>query len=259
MSERYPELEERVVLVTGGARGIGEACVRDLAAHGSRVVLNYNRSEQRALALAAELGPTRVLPVQADLARLEDVEALWQQALAWQGRVDVLVNNASKREPASFDEFTPEEWDANWIDVLRIDLVATAHLSRFVVQHVRDRGGGGIIIGITGRIAVRGDLPDYFADGAAKGGMNSLLRGMARFFARDEVLTYLICGGLIDTDQYRTQVELYGGEERFLAEVPLGEAGRPQDISELVCFLATGRARYSTGATIDVVGASFLH
>jgi NAD(P)-dependent dehydrogenase (short-subunit alcohol dehydrogenase family) len=89
--------------------------------------------------------------------------------------------------------------------------------------------------------------------------MNSLLRGMARFFARDGVLTYLICGGLIDTDQYRTQVELYGGEERFLAEVPLGEPGRPQDISELVCFLATGRARYSTGATIDAVGASFLH
>jgi 3-oxoacyl-[acyl-carrier protein] reductase len=259
VSQRYPELEDRVVIVTGGARGIGEACVRDLAGHGARVVLNYNRSEERALALAEELGGSRVLPVHADLALLDDVESLWQRALGWRGRVDVLVNNASLRSPVGFDEATPETWDANWIEVLRINLVSAAHLSRFAVQHIRERGGGGIIIGITGRIAVRGDMPDYFADGASKGGMNSLLRGIARFFARDGVLTYLICGGLIDTDQYRMQVELYGGEEQFLAEVPLGEPGRPQDISELVLFLASGRARYSTGATIDAVGASFLH
>jgi 3-oxoacyl-[acyl-carrier protein] reductase len=255
---QYEELQGKVVLVTGGSRGIGEQCVRDFAAEGSYVVLNYNQSGERAQRIAEEVGTDRVLPVKANLAVLEDVVSLWDQALAWQDRVDVLVNNASLRTPNSFEDQPPEEWDEHFVEVLRINLVATAHLSRFAIKHFRSRGGG-IIIGITGRIAVRGDMPDYFADGASKGGMNSLMRGIARFFAQDGVISYLVNGGLIDTDQLRKQFELYGGPEKFLAEVPLGEVAQPRDISELCLFLATGRARYSTGATIDATGGSFLH
>jgi 3-oxoacyl-[acyl-carrier protein] reductase len=89
--------------------------------------------------------------------------------------------------------------------------------------------------------------------------MNSLMRGIARGFAGDDILAYLICGGIIDTDQARAQIESHGNDDRYLREIPMGEYGTPQDISELVLFLASGRARYSTGSTIDAVGASFLH
>lgn len=256
---RYPELAGKAALVTGGSRGIGEVTVRALVAEGARVVFNYRASAARAEALVAELGADRVHAVRADLVEADQVEALWSSAVAFAGAVDVLVNNASVRQPIDFDGPTTAEWDAHWIEALRVNLLATAHLSRFAVQHWLQRGSRGVIIGITGRIAVRGDYPDYLQDGAAKGGMNSLLRGLARGYAKDDILTYLICGGIIDTDQAREQIESHGNDDRYLREIPMGEYGTPRDISELVLFLATGRARYSTGSTIDAVGASFLH
>lgn len=256
---RYPELADKVVLVTGGSRGIGEATVRALVDAGARAFFNHRASTERADALVAELGADRVGAAQADLADPAQVERLWDAAVAWGGQVDVLVNNASVREPIDLVGPSTAEWDAHWIEALRVNLVATAHLSRFAINDFVARGSGGVIIGITGRIAVRGDYPDYFHDGAAKGGMNSLMRGIARGFAKDDVLAYLICGGIIDTDQARAQIESHGNDDRYLREIPMGEYGTPADISELVLFLATGRARYSTGSTIDAVGASFLH
>ena len=250
------DLTGKVVLVTGGSRGIGEGIVRDLRAAGADVVLNYTRSKDRAEAIADELGRDHCIPIGAEMSDWRQLESLWRQAVEWKGGIDVLVNNAAKRQAVDLDAPT-EEWDAHWVESFRINLLATAHMSRFAIRHYRERGGG-IIIGITARIAVRGDRPEYFHDGAAKGGMNSLLRGIARFCAEDGVLTYLICAGIIETDQSRDFVEHYGMEEA-VKEIPLGELGQPRDIANFVTFLASGKARYATGATIDVVGASFLH
>ncbi len=250
------DLTGKVALVTGGSRGIGEGIVRDLRSAGADVVLNYTRSKDRAEAIADELGRDHCLPVGAEMNDWRQLENLWRQAVDWKGHIDVLVNNAAKRQAVALDAST-EEWDAHWVEAFRINLLATAHMSRFAIQHYRARGGG-IIIGITARIAVRGDRPEYFHDGAAKGGMNSLLRGIARFCAEDGVLTYLICAGIIETDQSRDFVEHYGMEEA-VREIPLGELGQPEDVANVVTFLASGKARYATGATIDVGGASFLH
>lgn len=256
---RYPELAGKTVIVTGGSRGIGETTVRDFVAEGANVFFNYRASSERAEAIVAELGEERARAVQADLAAVADVERLWQQAVEWKGAVDVLVNNASVRQPIELLETPTAEWDSHWVEALRVNLLAPAHLSRLAVGHFLERGCQGVIIGITGRIAVRGDYPDYLQDGAAKGGLNSLLRGIARGFAKDDVLTYLISGGIIDTDQAREQITSHGDDDRYMREIPMGEYGTPRDISELILFLSTGRARYSTGSTIDAVGASFLH
>ena len=250
------DLTGKVALVTGGSRGIGEGIMRDLRAAGADVVLNYSRSKDRAEAIADELGRDHCTVIGAEMDDWRQLENLWRQAVEWKGGVDVLANNAAKRQAVDLDAPTAE-WDAHWIEAFRINLLATAHMSRFAIQHYRERGGG-IIIGITARIAVRGDRPEYFHDGGAKGGMNSLLRGIARFCAEDGVLSYLICAGIIETDQSRDFVEHYGMEEA-VREIPLGELGQPQDIANVVTFLASGKARYATGTTIDVVGASFLH
>ncbi len=220
------------------------------------MVLNYSRSKDRAEAIADELGRDHCTAIGAEMDDWRQLESLWRQAVEWKGGVDVLVNNAAKRKAVDLDAPTAE-WDAHWIEALRINLLATAHMSRFAIQHYRERGGG-IIIGITARIAVRGDRPEYFHDGAAKGGMNSLLRGIARFCAGDGVLSYLICAGIIETDQSRDFVVHYGMEEA-VREIPLGRLGQPQDIANIVTFLASGKASYASGATIDVGGASFLH
>lgn len=254
----YPELEGKNVLVTGGSRGIGEVTVRDFVAAGANVFFNYRASSARSDELVAELGADRAAATKADLADVHDVSRLWDEAVAWKGGVDVLVNNASVREPIDLDAPT-EDWDNHWTEALRVNLVAPAHLSRFAIHHFQARRSQGVIIGITGRIAVRGDYPDYLQDGAAKGGLNSLIRGIARGFAKDDILAYLICGGIIETDQARTQIDSHGGDARYLTEIPMGEFGTPKDISELILFLSTGRARYSTGSTIDATGASYLH
>lgn len=258
MSAVYPELEGKTVIVTGGSRGIGEVTVRDFVAAGANVFFNYRESSERADELVAELGAEQVAATRADLVDVQDVARLWEEAVAWKGAVDVVVNNASVRRPIDLAAPT-DAWDRHWMEALRVNLVAPAHLSRFAIHHFLERDVQGVIIGITGRIAVRGDYPDYLQDGAAKGGLNSLMRGIARGFAKDDVLTYLISGGIIDTDQARDQIESHGDDDRYLREIPMGEYGSPKDISELILFLSTGRARYSTGSTIDAVGASFLH
>jgi len=252
----FVDLTGKTVLVTGGSRGIGEGIVRGLHKEGANVVLNYSRSRDRAEKIATELGRDRCLPLGADLTDWRQLEKLWNDAVAWKGRIDVLVNNAAAREAVSLDAPT-EEWDAHWVRALKINLVATAHLSRFAYHHFK-KTGEGIIIGITARIAVRGDRPEFFHDGASKGGMNSLMRGMARFLAKDKCLTYLVCPGIIQSDQSDEFVRHYGMQEA-VKEIPLGELGKPEDIANVVVFLASGKARYATGATIDVVGASYLH
>lgn len=254
--KNFTDLTGKTVLVTGGSRGIGEGIVRGLAEQGASVVLNYLGSKDAAEKIADELGRDRCLPVQADMAKWQDLDRLWKTSVDWKGRVDVLVNNAAIRQPISMDAES-EAWDEHWIHALRTNLVATAHLSRLAVKHYKQVGGG-IIIGITARIAVRGDRPDFFHDGASKGGMNSLLRGIARFYAKDKIQTFLVCAGVINSRQADDMLTIYGADE-MLREIPVGAFGTPDDVANVVIFCASGKASYSTGATIDVVGASFLH
>jgi 3-oxoacyl-[acyl-carrier protein] reductase len=250
------DLTGKTILVTGGSRGIGEGIVRGLAAQGASVILNYTTSKERAEQIADEIGCDRCLPVQAHMDRVEDLERLWAEAVAWKGRVDVLVNNAAVRQPIAMT--TPAaEWNAHWVYTLKVNLIATAQLSRMAVLHFQEKGGGSII-GISARIAVRGDRPDFFHDGASKGGMNSLLRGIARFYAKDNIQTYILCVGVINTRQGDDMLKIYGAQE-MLAEIPAGHFGEPEDVANVVVFCASGKAKYSSGTTIDVTGASFIH
>jgi NAD(P)-dependent dehydrogenase (short-subunit alcohol dehydrogenase family) len=252
----FIDLTGKTVLVTGGSRGIGEGIVRGLVEEGAHVVLNYTTSKERAEAIADELGRDRCLPVQAHMDRWEDLDRLWAEAVAWRGRVDVLVNNAAVRQPMAMTSAS-KEWNEHWLYTLKVNLVATAHLSRLAVLHYQQVGGG-VIIGISARIAVRGDRPDFFHDGASKGGMNSLLRGIARFYAKDNIQTYILCVGVIGTRQGDDMLNMYGAQE-MLAEIPAGAFGTPEDVANVVVFCSSGKARYSSGATIDVTGASFIH
>lgn len=252
----FVDLTGKTILVTGGSRGIGEGIVRGLVAQGASVVLNYTSSKERAEAIADELGRDRCLPVQAHMDRWQDLDRLWQEAVAWKGRIDVLVNNAAVRQPIDMTADS-EAWNDHWLYTLKVNLVATAHLSRMAVLHFQEKGGGSII-GISARIAVRGDRPSFFHDGASKGGMNSLLRGIARFYAKDNIQTYILCVGVINTRQGDDMLSIYGANE-MLAEIPAGHFGEPEDVANVVVFCASGRAKYSSGATIDVTGASFIH
>jgi len=250
------DLKDRIALVTGGSRGIGKAIVETLVGAGGRVILQYGRSTAAALEIAERLGPDRCFPVAADLNSAEAIPQLWEQALGWRGRIDVLVNNASTRlnTPAEADYAT---WDHDWLEVLRVNLISPAHLCRLAVGHFAGLGGGRII-NVASRPAFRGDTPTAIHDGAAKGGLVSLTRSIARWHGKSNVLAYTVVPGMIRTQQLDEFVDLYG-EDYAKHDIPLGEFGEPQDIANVVAFLASDLARYATGATIDVNGACYVH
>ncbi len=254
--DNYSDLTGKTVLVTGGSRGIGEGIVRCLVKQGANVVLNYATGRERAEKIQRDVGKDKCLIVGADVGKLPDLERLWKQSVDWQGRLDVLVNNAAVRQPIAL-EAPAAEWDAHWTDAFRVNLMSVAHLSRMAILHFRQTGGGAIV-GITARIAVRGDRTNFFHDGTMKGGMNSLLRGIARFHAKESVETYLICVGVVGTEQASDMVRIYGNDE-MLKEIPAGRFGTPAEVGDMVVLCASGRMKYATGCTIDLVGASFLH
>ena len=254
--DNFSDLTGKTVLVTGGSRGIGEGIVRTLVKQGAHVVLNYATGRDRAMKIQSDVGKANCLIVGADIGELDQLQRLWKEAVAWRGRIDVLVNNTAIRQPVAL-EAPIEEWDAHWNRAFRVNLMATAHLSRLAILHYRETGGGSII-GITARIAVRGDRTNFFHDGTMKGGMNSLLRGIARFHAKEGVETYLICVGVVETEQATDMVRIYGSDE-MLKEIPVGRFGTPTEVADMVVLCAGGHMKYATGCTIDLVGASFLH
>ena len=192
------DLTGKVVLVTGGSRGIGAAIVRTVAGAGGEVVIHYGKSRQRALDLAGEIGPARCHPLAADMADETAMSALWREALAWKGRIDVLVNNAGVYLPAGVDaDF--ETWAGVWAETLRVNLVSAAHLCREAVRHFRERGGG-TIVNIASRAAFRGDAPDYIHYAASKAGLVALTRTIARGFGPDNILAFAVAPGFVRTE-----------------------------------------------------------
>lgn len=249
------DLTDKVVLVTGGSRGIGAAIVRGLAAAGADVALHYASNAERARALADEIGGARCRLVHGDLADEAAPGRIWSEAVAWKGRIDALVNNAGVYLPAAFsDDFA--HWAEIWARTLRVNLVAAAHLCREAVRHFRARGGG-IIVNIASRAAFRGDAPDYSAYAASKGGMIALTRTIARGFAADGVLAYAVAPGFVGTEMAEAYFREHGSDA-VVAEIPLGAVAPPEEIANVVVFLASGLARHATGATIDVNGASYV-
>lgn len=249
------DLTGKVVLVTGGSRGIGAAIVRTLVGAGGEVVLHYGTSRERALALRDEVGPDRCHAVAADLNDTAAAPAMWHDALAWKGRIDVLVNNAGVYLPAGVDDDF-ETWAEAWAETLRVNLVSAAHLCREAVRHFRTRGGG-TIVNIASRAAFRGDAPDYIHYAASKAGLVALTRTIARGFGPDNILAFAVAPGFVRTEMAEEFFAVHG-EAPVVSEIPLGEVAAPEDVANVVAFLASGLARHATGTTIDVNGASYV-
>lgn len=240
-------LAGRTILITGASRGIGRATA--VAAHreGAHVIAHWAHDEQAALDLEHHLGE-RGWSVRADLRAPSAPEALWQEARAWRGRVDVLVNNAGAWLSSPLND--GDEWTQGWHDNLALNLTAPADLSRHAALHFRERGGG-VIVAVTSRSAHRGDDAEHLAYGAAKAGLQSLTKGIARGFAASGVLAYSVAPGWVATD-------LAKSEAANSANLPLGEVTPPEDVAEMIVFLASGRSRHTTGATIDITGADYI-
>lgn len=238
-------LENRVVLVTGAARRIGAAIVTCLHANGARVAIHYRGSSEEAEALAAELNALRdgsAATFQADLLRNKDIPRLIDDVVAWGGRLDGLVNNASTFYPTPVGGITDEHWN----DLVGTNFKAPLFLSQAAAPHLRD--GGGAIVNIVDIHAQR-PLRNHPVYGPAKAALAMLTRSLAKDLAPGIRVNGVSPGAILWPENGMSEA----AQESILNEVPLQRAGNPDDIAGCVLFLMRD-APYVTGQIIAVDG-----
>jgi NAD(P)-dependent dehydrogenase (short-subunit alcohol dehydrogenase family) len=243
-------LAAKTVLVTGASRGIGRATSVALHREGAHVILHYGNDKDSAQETADRLG-NRVKLVQGDLTEPSERGRVWDEATQWRDGVDVLVNNAGAWLASEIDDTGP--WQHGWQANYELNLLAPADLCREAILGFRKRGGG-IIINVTSRSAHRGDDAEHLAYGASKGGLLALTKGIARGYGKENILAYAVAPGWVATD-ISSHIS---PDDPLLQTLPLSEMTPPEDIAEMIAFLASGRSRHATGATIDITGADYV-
>lgn len=244
------ELDGKRILVTGSSRGIGRATALMLHSRGASVVVHARAVSVQTQTLLEELGERGRLSL-GDLSTPDGARVVWESAVTAFGGIDVIVNNAGAWLPSKID--SNEEWNAGWTANIALNLAAPAELCQQAIVHFRERVSGGIIINLTSRSAHRGDDADHLAYGAAKGGLQALTKGIARGYGADGILAYAVAPGWVATELAADAVS-----QELLDTLPLGEVTPADDVAEVISFLATGRARHTTGATIDITGADYV-
>ena len=250
-------MNEKVVLVTGASRGIGAAAARALAESGASVIAHYGSSADGAAAAVSALPDDRKLLLQADMAQPGAARGLWREAVAWRGRVDVVVANAAIAPETPF-ESSDEEWDAGWDAILRVNVLEPVSLIREAVAHFRANGGG-IVISLSSWAAQQGSaISSLSAYAASKAAVKAVTQTVARNYARDNVLAYVVAPGIVRTRMAEISATSRGGIDKVNAILAMGEMAPADEVGELIAFLASGACRHLTGATIDLNGASYI-
>ena len=235
----------RGCIVTGGAQGIGEACVRRFAAEGAQAVI-ADVDDLRGKALAQELG---AMYVRCDVGDKLQVDALVAQALAAHGRIDVLVNNAGIFRAADFLDVTEADFDA----VLRVNLKGSFLAGQAVARAMATAGGGAIVnmSSVNGVLAI----PNIASYNVSKGGVNQLTRVMALALADRNIRVNAVAPGTIATELAANAVLTSDeAKTKIMSRTPMKRLGEPSEIADVVAWLASDAASYVTGEIVTVDG-----
>lgn len=254
------ELEDKVVLITGGSKGIGLACARGFAAEGARVAIASRdaRNLEAAVRTLANEGFT-AFAVAVDLSHADDARAMAETVERELGPIDVLVNSAgaARRTPA------PELRAADWHDAMNAKYFPYIHAMDAVVPGMAARGRGAVvnIVGMGGKFAT----PTHLPGGAANAALMLAGTGLAAAYAAQGVRVNTINpGGTLTTrlqqgleaDARLAGVSVDAARERSVQRVPMGRLGEPGEVADVAVFLASARASYVTGALIAMDGAA---
>lgn len=247
----------RVALITGASRGIGRATALRLAREGGTVVVNgRTASSVEAVVKEIEADGGQAMPAVADVTWADEVRDMVRAVIARYGGLDILVNNAGGGSMARWLENLDEH---NWDESHDVNLKGTFLVTRTVVQHMRERGSGRIVMvaSVAGRRMSRVSGPEY---SAAKGGMLAFMRHIAVELGPHGITVNAVAPGPTLVDRVARKWETRPAEERktTLRSIPLGRLGQPEEVAAAILFLASEDASYITGACIDVNGGGFM-
>ena len=245
-------LKGQVVMITGGSRGIGKAIALAFAREGAHLSI-CGRTQETLEAAAQEIKTAGADPLTcaADITKSDQAEAFVETTLDCYGRVDVLVNNVggSRKTP------TLELSDAEWHELLDINAVSAARMSRLVIPKMKEQGGGSIVMisSIYGR-----EGGGHITYNAGKAAMISLSKTLAREFAPDNIRVNNVAPGSTIFEGGSWWHKQQADPDKIAAfvksELPFGRFGKPEEIAEVVVFLASDRASWVSGASINVDG-----
>ena len=274
------KLRDKVVLVTGGSRGIGAAICRAFAAEGARVGVNYRQSREQAEAVAEKINcagipcegfvaPRRVrnkpcegqrsprkvraVVIPGDIAKDEEIGPMFDRLEEAFGPVDVLVNNAAYCPSGPVEGYTRSEWEYTFA----VNVTGAFRACQELVKRLRGRKAGGKIVNIASQAAFLGSTSGHLPYDASKGALVTMTRALAREVAREGIHVNAVAPGLVLTEMMAKAWE--ERKERYLARIPLYRIGQPEEIANVVLFLASDAASYMTGATVDVSGGLLMH
>ena len=243
------ELDGRVALITGGSRGLGLQIARAFAEHGAAVVIS-SRKQEACHAAAKEIGAAtgaRAIGVGCHIGHWEECDRLTERVYDELGRVDVLVNNAGSSPPyPSLDAVTEELFDK----VIAVNLQGHFRLSALIGTRMVKSGGGSIInVSSTASIS---PSPAELPYGAAKAGLSALTVGFARAFAPSVRVNTIVPGPFLTDISKAWDMQAF--EQMAERSIPLGRAGRPEEIVGAALYLASDASSYTTGSTITMDG-----
>ena len=240
-------LEGRTALVTGSSRGIGRAIAVRLAEEGAKVVVNYRSRDKEASDAVGEIQERggKALACRADVSSFEQVDAMVKQAARALGPVDILVNNATIHRGRKVEKLPLEDWDL----VIKSCLYGAFHCTRCVVPSMKERKWGRIV-NISSTVGERG-YPGDSAYWAAKAGIVGFTKSLARELARDGITVNAVMPGFVLTEMTRSLSP--DNIELIKASIPMGKLCEPEDVAEVVTFLAS-KGHNITGSVHHVDG-----
>jgi 3-oxoacyl-[acyl-carrier protein] reductase len=255
-------LADRTAIVTGGSRGLGRAICLGLAAEGVRVAVNYYRDPGGKIDLSDEASELvkviraahsrEAIAVPGDVSRSDDVGCMFAAAQKSLGPIDIVVNNAGVWPTAFVKDMSEEEWNTT----LAVNLTGTFLTCREAVRCWLAEGRKGCIVNISSQAAFHGSTTGHAHYAAAKAGVVTFTVSLAREVAAAGIRVNAVAPGMMETEMAREALDK--DRQQYIRRIPLRRIGDPAEVANAVVFLASDRASYMTGTTLDVTGGMLM-
>ena len=245
-------LKDKVAIVTGSGRGLGKGIAMKLAEEGAKVVIaDMAAADDTVAEIVAKGGTASAFAV--NVSKQEEVQALIKYAIDTYGTLDIMVNNAGINRDGMLHKMPVE----NWQMVIDVDLTGVFYGTQEALKHMRAQGSGRIINISSGSWLGNIGQANY---AAAKAGVVGLTKTAARESARKGITCNVICPGFIETDMTLKRKEVNDGAawDSMMQRIPMGYAGKPSDVGNMVAFLASDEAAYITSEVINVGGGMIV-